>query len=44
MCEGANVISLLLQVTGTELTKELRQFLVESVYWTCIGLYHKELD
>jgi len=45
MCEGANMImSLLLQVMGTELVQELRQFLVERnerVYRTCIGLYHK---
>jgi len=38
------MMSLLLQVTGTELVQELRQFIVErneSVYRTCIGLYHK---
>ena len=45
LCEGANMMmSLLLQVMGTELVQELQQFLIErneSVYWTCIGLYHK---
>jgi len=38
------MMSLLLQVMGTELVQELRQFLVErnkSVYRACIRLYHK---
>jgi len=37
------MMSLLLQVMGTELVQELQQFFErnESVYRTCVGLYHK---